>query len=66
MPSIYLIQFRTEQCFSRRLIGKLNCNNSYHDNSGEIIPSKGFEKITELAVMKYSKNTVEISSFAPP
>lgn len=27
---------------------------------------KGFEKITAVGVMKYLKNKVEISSFAPP
>lgn len=55
MSCIHLIQFRAEQCFSRRLIGKLNVNISHHDNSEEIAPSKGFEKVPEVGVMKHLK-----------
>lgn len=48
------------------IMTQLNFNISHHDNSGEIVPSKKFEKITEVGVMKYLESAMENSSFAPP
>lgn len=48
------------------IMTQLNFNISRYDNSGEIVPSKGFEKITEVGVIKYLKSAVENSKFSPP
>lgn len=48
------------------IMTQLNFNISHLGNSGEIVPSKGSEKITEVGVMMYLKSTVENSSFVPP
>lgn len=47
------------------IMTQLNFNIPHHDNSGEIVPSKGFEKITEVGVMKDFKSAVENSSSSP-
>lgn len=39
------------------IMDQLIFNVSHHDNSGEIVTSKGFEKITEVRVKQYLRST---------
>lgn len=39
------------------IMDKLIFNVSHHDNSGEIVPSKGFEMITGVRVKQYLRST---------
>jgi len=48
------------------IMTQLIFNIPHHGNIGELVPSKGFDKITEVGVMKYLKSAMGNSFFAPP
>lgn len=48
---------------SWEIMTQLNFNLSHHDNNEKIVPSKRFEKIAEVEVMKYLRRVVEKNPF---
>lgn len=44
------------------IMDQLIFNVSHHDHSGEIVPSKGFEKIIEVRVKHYLRSTKYLST----
>lgn len=49
---------------SWEIMTQLNFNVSHHDNNEKIVPSKRFEKIAEVEIMKYLRCVVEKIHFS--